>query len=167
MLLFIMKPHHTSCWVLYWISPCAHPKFTHIYRNSKNILFQLSQVCKCLSMMKSDQFLYVLTKSQWISTSHLNFVNVNISVSPQSMKTWLLWKFGLKAWRWGSVGYEDVLWLDSYVAIDEVSLSEWLSVRVCVSYKITSWSLFGPRERRKSVMPFTNWNGYLGIKANP
>lgn len=30
------------------------------------------------------------------------------------------------------MGYEDVLWLDSYVAIDEVSLSEWLSVRVCV-----------------------------------
>lgn len=86
---------------------CAHPKFTCIYGhgNTKSILFQLSYVYKCLSMMISDQFLYILTKDKSVeqhnSTSHLNFTSVGEDLTI------------VKLWTQSLEMREDVLWIDS------------------------------------------------------
>lgn len=160
-----MKPHHTSCWVLYWNS-VVHIMSLHVFMAvetlKKRYLFQLSQVYKCLSMMISEQFLCFDKRSRWRRTAHLIWTFVNVSVSPQSMKTWLLWEFRLAARRWGSVGYEDVLWLD-LCSCRLKGFSGRMVKRVCVRVCSCAWSncvikisLDLRRGSYESVAPFRN-----------
>lgn len=68
MLLFIMKPHHTSCWVI----SLVHILNVHVFMAMETRKASDLRHYKCLSMVVSDQFVYVLTEVSGTAQQHMS-----------------------------------------------------------------------------------------------